>query len=53
MNNLRRGLDKSSAVIVLVGFFLVWEVGVRAFGTPAYILPAPSAILGERLSVAT
>jgi NitT/TauT family transport system permease protein len=50
MKTLRRGLDKSSAVIVLAGLFLVWEVGVRVFGTPAYILPAPSAILGEFLN---
>jgi len=30
-----------------VGFLLVWEVCVRAFGVPEYILPAPSRIFSE------
>jgi NitT/TauT family transport system permease protein len=25
----------------------VWEVGIRAFGVPEFILPAPSVVLGE------
>ena len=30
---------------VLLGLFLLWELGVRLSGTPLYILPAPSKIL--------
>jgi ABC-type nitrate/sulfonate/bicarbonate transport system permease component len=26
---------------------LLWEVGVRAFSVPAYLLPPPSAVLAE------
>jgi NitT/TauT family transport system permease protein len=38
-----------SVILVLVGFFGLWEAGVRAFGTPEYFLPAPSAIFLEFL----
>ena len=36
-----------SVVIVIGGFFLVWELGVQLFAVPNYILPPPSAIAVE------
>jgi len=39
-----------SVAAVIVGFFLVWELCVRLFAVPAYILPAPSAIAVELAS---
>lgn len=34
-------------VLVLAGFFLAWQLAVMVFAVPAYILPAPTAILDE------
>jgi NitT/TauT family transport system permease protein len=31
-------------VLTVIAFFAVWEAGVRLFGVPEYILPAPSQI---------
>lgn len=39
-----------SVVAVLVGFFGLWEAGVRLFHTPSYLLPAPSQIFAEFIS---
>ena len=39
-----------TAVAVLVGVFLLWEAGVRAFKVKPVILPAPSAVLAELFS---
>jgi NitT/TauT family transport system permease protein len=36
-----------SNVVVLGGFLLIWEAWVRIADTPAYLLPAPSAIAVE------
>ena len=36
-----------SAIVVLGGFFLIWEAWVRIAGVPTYFLPAPSAIFLE------
>jgi len=36
-----------SAVLVIVGFFVVWEICVRLMGVPKYLLPAPSDIIVE------
>jgi len=36
-----------SVVLVIGGFFLVWEICVRLFAVPNYILPTPSAIAAE------
>jgi len=36
-----------SVIAVLGGFVLIWELWVRLAGVPAYLLPAPSAILSE------
>lgn len=33
--------------LVMLAFFLVWEVSVRVFQVPVYLVPAPSAILGR------
>lgn len=32
------------SLIAIAGLFLVWELAVRLFGIPAFILPAPSAV---------
>lgn len=34
-------------VISFVGLFVVWEIGVRLFEVPAYLLPAPSLVWSE------
>jgi NitT/TauT family transport system permease protein len=39
-----------SVTLVIAGFFLLWEVGVRLSGVPTYILPAPSEIAVELAS---
>jgi NitT/TauT family transport system permease protein len=39
-----------SVTIVMIGFFALWEAGVRIFDTPAYLLPPPSAIFAEFLN---
>ena len=36
-----------SVIAVLGGFVLIWELWVRLAGVPAYLLPAPSAIVSE------
>jgi len=41
----RRALfARASPLVVIVGVLLIWELGVRIFNVPAYLLPAPSAI---------
>jgi len=30
--------------LVLISLFMLWELGVQAFGVPAYLLPAPSKV---------
>jgi NitT/TauT family transport system permease protein len=39
-----------SVTLVIAGFFLVWEFGVRLSGVPNYILPSPSEIAVELAS---
>jgi NitT/TauT family transport system permease protein len=39
-----------SVTLVIAGFFLLWELGVRLSGVPNYILPAPSEIAVELAS---
>jgi NitT/TauT family transport system permease protein len=41
MQTLRRYFP---AALILIGVLVLWEVGVRASGVQAFILPAPSAI---------
>jgi len=43
----RRGLH---VTVVIVGFFVVWQLGVMLMRPPEYILPAPVAIFREMLS---
>jgi NitT/TauT family transport system permease protein len=40
----RRRLQAWLPWIVIVGMFLLWEVAVRAFAIPQFVLPAPSDI---------
>lgn len=35
------------ALLSLLALFLAWEAAVRAFGVPAYLLPAPSKIVAD------
>ena len=42
----RRVGDWLPAVMVAIGFLLVWQVAVMAFGVQRFILPAPLAIAG-------
>ena len=35
---------RASPLVVIVALLVVWEVCVRVFGVPAYLLPPPSAI---------
>ncbi|KAA2235752.1 ABC transporter permease [Salinarimonas soli] len=44
----RRRRDRSLALapwLFTIGFFLLWEIGCRAFKISSYVLPPPSAIL--------
>mgnify|MGYP006297897899 CR=1 FL=1 len=36
-----------SVTLVILGFFVAWELLVRALGLPAHLLPPPSAVLLE------
>ena len=36
---------KYTSVLVVLGFFLLWEIGVRVFQTPEFVLPPPSSAL--------
>ncbi|HUM14512.1 MAG TPA: ABC transporter permease [Candidatus Nitrosotalea sp.] len=48
MTALRRLLGETLIpVATLLGTLAVWEVATRAFRVPRFIMPAPSAILGE------
>jgi NitT/TauT family transport system permease protein len=40
----RAWLSRASPLIVIAALLVVWEIAVRAFGVPAYLLPPPSAI---------
>jgi NitT/TauT family transport system permease protein len=40
----RAWLSRASPFAVIVALLVVWEIAVRAFGVPAYLLPPPSAI---------
>ncbi len=43
---LSRGIGRKLLPwIVIAAIFLLWEVAVRAFDIPQFVLPAPSAIL--------
>jgi NitT/TauT family transport system permease protein len=40
----RRRLQRWLPWLVIAGMFLVWEIAVRLFGIPEFILPAPSSV---------
>ncbi|MDB5370519.1 MAG: sulfonate superfamily binding cassette transporter, permease protein [Roseomonas sp.] len=40
----RRRLQRLLPWLIILGSFLVWELGVHAFQVPAFVLPAPSNI---------
>jgi NitT/TauT family transport system permease protein len=40
----RRNLERALPWLVVIGLFVIWEVGVRAFAVPQFVLPAPSVI---------
>ena len=40
-------LGPAPAIFLFVGVGLAWEVGVRVFDVPRFLLPAPSVILAE------
>ncbi len=40
----RRRLETWLPWIVILGMFLLWEIAVRAFAVPEFVLPAPSSI---------
>lgn len=43
----RKRLESLSPWLVTLGLFALWELVVRLFGIPSYILPAPSQSLAE------
>jgi len=43
----RKVVRRILPVLVIVGFFLLWEVVVRLFQIQSFVLPAPSAILAS------
>lgn len=40
----RRNLERVLPWAIILALFAVWEIGVRAFAVPAFVLPAPSVI---------
>jgi NitT/TauT family transport system permease protein len=40
----RRRLQAALPWLVIIGMFALWEIAVRAFNVPEFVLPAPSAI---------
>ncbi|WP_270934295.1 ABC transporter permease [Falsiroseomonas oryzae] len=48
---LSRALRAATPWIAVVVLFLLWELGVRAFRVPDYLLPAPSAIWTETAAI--
>lgn len=43
-------LSRASPFLVVAGVLLLWEVGVRLGGVPAYLLPPPSSIVRRIVS---
>ena len=39
--------DHYRSVLVIVGFFLLWEFAVRVFGVSEFVLPSPSSALAH------
>lgn len=49
MSDVKKGFDwlKAAPWLYTIGLFAIWELAVRLFALPQYILPAPSAILAS------
>jgi NitT/TauT family transport system permease protein len=47
MNWWRRWEHARTVVVVLAASILLWEGSVRAFGIRSFLLPAPSAVIGD------
>ncbi len=45
----RRNLERALPWMVVIGLFLFWEIVVRVFSIPDFILPAPTAIFESYL----
>lgn len=45
----RSGRDNYKSVLVIIGFFLLWEFGVRWANTPEFVLPTPSSAIAHLL----
>jgi len=45
----RSFVDNYKSVLVIIGFFLFWELSVRLLHTPEYILPTPSSAISHLL----
>jgi NitT/TauT family transport system permease protein len=45
----RRRLQAGLPWMVIVGMFLVWEIGVQAFDVPQFVLPAPTDIVASMI----
>lgn len=45
----RSFVDNFKSVLVIIGFFLFWELSVRLLHTPEYILPTPSSAISHLL----
>lgn len=43
---MKNKINKGAPAILIVGLLLIWEMLVRLFNVPMYVLPAPSSILG-------
>jgi NitT/TauT family transport system permease protein len=53
MTDLLEGLRRSAAsILAVLGFVLLWEILVRFFAVPTWLLPAPTAIWAEFLKQA-
>jgi NitT/TauT family transport system permease protein len=45
---MRRSVGNNyKSVLVIIGFFLFWEVGVRVCNTPEFVLPTPSSAIAH------
>ncbi len=48
LRDVRRGVKRNyQSVLVVLGFFLLWEVSVALFKVPEFILPSPTSALSH------
>jgi NitT/TauT family transport system permease protein len=48
--NKFRGIEIALSIAFLIGFVLIWDLSVRVLKVPAYLIPAPSAVLGALIN---